>query len=707
MRRYRVVGLLLLILFSMKAAVALSAENIAVPYVYRIKSDNCTHAPVARRQTGFRVVGTIGMITALHGVADCTTISAIADDGGEIFTELVITAVDIERDIALLSTPELAKLPAQGLAPTELSTTTMLTATLHVVGYPLGLEKQDIDAIERVRAIESLDDVIPDSEESVEFLKRNSPSIRVDVLNLQVQLLPGHSGAPVLDDQDRLVAIGDGGLRGGTVARSWAMLWQDVELRPVADDRVQKALTALAAKEVSALSLSSTYPTHGEEETETATYPIRVVDDHAVPIANAEVLLTHREGYEVGFTDSEGFYLFHLVTSVTDDQHQIQVEASGYERYSRTIGTILGSVDIEILQMTTLQPTATATPTARPTPSPTSPPVVTTPQICSFAFLVLDAQTEEPIKKATISVILGVRQDSGATDSTGYYLAKLPCDNAHSVEAHIRIFADEYVTYNRTVFLIGQTIDILLEQKVPPTPTATPTPPRPTATSTPEQAALGIGDWVEAVASLRIREYPGTHATVLETLPRDEVFRIHDGPEEADELRWWQLSEIDGTIRGWAAYVVDDEGPSLQRVPAQRATPAPTRTAPQPTETKALLEIIAPDWGESISGQVEIRWRYAGTLGPNQGFDLVLWYPKEPKRWGIVDAKELAQKLVNHGNGEYSVSLNVSSAPSVEHYCDASYLLYVTVIQVEPYARTGPESDMVDVRVRPISGVCG
>lgn len=708
----------LLCWFGLGVTNAQSNEATLIAYVYRIDSKDCEFSPTHRRQTGFRVQGLAGIVTALHGVADCKTISATADGSPQSFTLLQIQQVDIERDVALLLSPALAELPQVGLVESPLSNTELLTAKLRIAGYPRGLEKQDIDVIESIRAIEALDDVIPNAEEPAEFIKRQSPSLDIDVLNVQAQLLPGHSGAPLVDSEDRLVAIGNGGLRGGSDGRSWAIPWPDVDLQAVDDAAIRQKFNKLREKDIAALAFSSTYPSQVSETATLATYTVQVIDaTQNQPVANAEVLLTHRAGYAIGVTDSEGFYTFALVAANAGDyiQSQLQVEAAGYASYSRNVPNVPQRASPEMVRLTPLLATPTATPTLAPLVSPPAASV----QLCAFAFIVLDAQSEEPIRRATISLIVGLHHDSGVTDSDGYYLTQLPCVSGEVVEARLRISAEGYTSYSRSISLIGQTIETLLKRSATPTPTLPPTPtspPTPAATPTPLPASVSFrrGDWVEATASLRLREYPGLDAIILEKLARPEVFRIDDGPEEVDGLTWWQLRELDGAARGWAAYVDDgDEEPSLRSVAAVTPTPKgevtvapPPATATPPPGAASSLEILQPRWGDSISGRYEIRWRYAGVLGPNQGFDLILWYPKEPRHWGIVNAQEIAQHLVNYGNGEYSVELNVSAARSVEQYCDASYLLYVVVIQLDPYEQIGPASEMVDVRVRPISGVC-
>lgn len=460
MRRSAIIVIIpFVVLLWVGLAIAQSDNVQPIPYVYRIDIKGCKFEPVNRRQTGFRVQGVAGIVTALHGVADCKTIHATADGGQEMFTDLVIQQVDIERDVALVTSAELEELPKVGLLASPLSIAEILTATLRIVGYPRGLEKQDIDAIESIRDIESLDDVIPDAEEPADFIKRKSPSLAIDVLNVQAQLLPGHSGAPLIDSADQIVAIGNGGLRGGTEGRSWAIPWLAVKLQAVDLAEIQQKLAELAAKDIAALAFSSTYPSQVNDATELATYTVRVVDTNQTPIANAEVLLTHSEGYEIGITDSKGFYSFQLPTNASYIQSQIQVEAQGYPPYSRTLSNVLDKVGTEVLRLTTL----------RPTPSPVAV------SFCEFAFRILDEESKQPVADADLSVMLGGQLSTGQSDSNGFYGSQLPCVDPSNANVRVRIVAEGYERRSETVPLVGEVKEIWLLQTVPPTPLPLPT----------------------------------------------------------------------------------------------------------------------------------------------------------------------------------------------------------------------------------------
>lgn len=138
---------------------------------------------------------------------------------------------------------------------------------------------------------------------------------------------------------------------------------------------------------------------------------------------------------------------------------------------SPTLVELPTATTVAVLPSPTTIATATTAPTPTATiPEPTNIPSEVEPVLCSFAFLVLDDQTEEPIRRATIVVFVGVRQVTGTTDSTGYYLAKLPCNNEQDVEAQARVSADGYNPYNKSLFLNNETTEILLKSRATPKP---------------------------------------------------------------------------------------------------------------------------------------------------------------------------------------------------------------------------------------------
>jgi hypothetical protein len=101
-----------------------------------------------------------------------------------------------------------------------------------------------------------------------------------------------------------------------------------------------------------------------------------------------------------------------------------------------------------------------------------------------------------------------------------------------------------------------------------PAPTYTPTlPPSPSQVvggeeESPETSRVGadisLGAFVEISGTqgdgLRLRSTPGLDGEIQFLAYESEVFRVDDGPKEADGYIWWFLvAPYDESVRGWAA----------------------------------------------------------------------------------------------------------------------------------------------------------
>jgi hypothetical protein len=195
-------------------------------HVYLIKMFDCTHLPSQRSQTGFRVRGMKGIVTALHGVADCRRVMARSLKGPILDQPLNIVKTDIDRDMALLSSPQLE----QDDGGIERASTVVWESlgTVRAYGHPYGIGNLETTLTLRHPPLVPLKTLIPDEALSA-FIKRQSPSHLIKVVSLQGPLLPGHSGAPILDASGRVVAVANGGLKGGFASISWAVPFQDIE----------------------------------------------------------------------------------------------------------------------------------------------------------------------------------------------------------------------------------------------------------------------------------------------------------------------------------------------------------------------------------------------------------------------------------------------------------------------------------------------
>lgn len=682
MQRYLIFVFIVTLALVADTLQAQSIASTAQMAVYRLEIRGCTFEGAApRSQIGFQVTGLVGIVTTLHGLADCTEVSATTADGQIVFEQLVITQVDLLHDIALLASPALSKASNGGLRISPLADLT--TEPLTLVNDHDESRTSTRQRVTGIVARESLDAVIPDDLESVDLIKRKSPDLKITVLTLALPLLSGQAGAPLVDSKGRLIGVAQGGIADGGTAYSWAIPWQEIRLKAITQEPVRTQFVDLQQRDpLVAFAFSSTFlpPTAA-----LLPYQARVIDEQGSPIANAEVTVSHSAGVEMGYTDTEGVVFLQLPAAMEYTRSEITITAAGYANYRVRLIDPLHQTDENFFRL--VQTGAEAMTSTGPA----------TNRYCTFAFRTLDQATGAPITKATIYTDLGTRQATGQTDSTGYYSSQLPCDEEQNSQVRIRVVAAGYQSHSETVPLVGEVKDITLAPEIV------------TPTRSPSIALFRIGDWVQAVPALRLRAEPGLQATIRETLAHQETFVIRGGPIEADGYVWWQLQEISGALRGWAAFVIDEEEQSLTIAPYQTPTPAVVVAPPSSARpSTALLEIIKPKAQESIIGKYEVRWRYRGELAPGQGFDLILWYPEDDKRRGITDAKTIAQQVVRHNNGEYSVALNFSGAPVVAQFCNASYWLIVTVVQLDPYQPTGIESQGINVQVRPFPGsVCG
>lgn len=199
---------------------ALAQEQPIESYVYMV---SCKHPDYRDkiRLTGFRLKGTKGIVTALHGVIGATSITA-RNNSNDVLLNLRVDQVDIENDIALLTSDELLKRDNnEGLIPIR-STSLTVGEKLRVIGHPLGISTNNKTVYAGNPISKRLSTLIPPtSADSID--KRKSPFEGITVLYIEQSLVPGHSGAPILTMQDRVVGIVDGGLLGGAAGINWGI----------------------------------------------------------------------------------------------------------------------------------------------------------------------------------------------------------------------------------------------------------------------------------------------------------------------------------------------------------------------------------------------------------------------------------------------------------------------------------------------------
>jgi beta-lactam-binding protein with PASTA domain len=212
--------------------------DAVVQVVCRLEDGNATFL------TGFvaKVDGTVGIVTALHGVVGCVEGGIDARNEGNNFPDLHVELVDIPHDTAFL-TPDREALTVEGLEPLEGD---LSDQGLRVVGYPQGIIYQRSHTLSlSYQPIVLLDTLLP-SAAARDLEERGSPDLERSVLSLDGPLQVGYSGAPILTvDEGLVVGVANGGL-GESIG--WAMPFEDLDWRDHAEHA--DTLGALADKRV-------------------------------------------------------------------------------------------------------------------------------------------------------------------------------------------------------------------------------------------------------------------------------------------------------------------------------------------------------------------------------------------------------------------------------------------------------------------------
>jgi S1-C subfamily serine protease len=229
----------------------------AAKSVVQVISSGCPGEEGDRAGSGF-VLGKGGLIvTDLHVIAGCASYQVKYPRIDEL--PATVAHVLMARDLALLKVDHPPAVPGLQLAATP----PQVKEELDVIGFPLGLPSYD-DASLHVTLATEVTPALRDGldPQTLDQLKSvGSPTLDTQVVRVDGNLLPGDSGAPLIDYQGNVAGIGDGGLERGTVGIGWATRPQYVDQLLNSDEGPPSAASGIAS-----VAFAATIPSAGKDD---------------------------------------------------------------------------------------------------------------------------------------------------------------------------------------------------------------------------------------------------------------------------------------------------------------------------------------------------------------------------------------------------------------------------------------------------------
>jgi len=193
-----------------------AALEKARPATFRVDAANCNGGN--RNATGFLWSDGSTVVTALHAVAGCGTLSVYSETLGKNTVAKLARSLN-SADLAMLRLVS----PIGNAQPLTISTQKpAVHDELTVLGYPLVIPRMDSTELKVKFGGSTLEEIVPQATKE-ELAARRSPSLDLQITSLEGFLAPGTSGAPIMDKAGRVVAIGDGGLENGTIGMAWGV----------------------------------------------------------------------------------------------------------------------------------------------------------------------------------------------------------------------------------------------------------------------------------------------------------------------------------------------------------------------------------------------------------------------------------------------------------------------------------------------------
>jgi hypothetical protein len=183
--------------------------------IVRVDANQC--GGIDRSASGFLWKQTTWVVTTLHVVNGCGKMSVYSEATGSTKKATILRVLP-RQDLVLLQIDTIAGSALLNVAQASPSA----TDELQVLGYPLAIPRMDNTTVRLRYGGRTLRDIVPQAV-AEELKNLGSPDPNIAITDIEGHLLPGHSGAPILNGSGEVVAIADGGLENGAVGVSWGL----------------------------------------------------------------------------------------------------------------------------------------------------------------------------------------------------------------------------------------------------------------------------------------------------------------------------------------------------------------------------------------------------------------------------------------------------------------------------------------------------
>jgi hypothetical protein len=220
------------------------------PAIVRVETHSCGSPD--RIATGFLWRNSSTAVTALHAVAGCTNVG-VYFEMQKVARSATVMRVLNRADLALLQINNPPTAPTLAVDPRPPS----LNDDLATIGYQLQIPSMSSSSLQlRVGGSRLRDIVNPAVAQEISLA--GSPSLDLEITNIEGHLVHGLSGAPVLNQRGNVVAIADGGLENGTVGISWAIPSKFLDSLAGSTDNVRSAQPNASGKSLFAADIEAT-----------------------------------------------------------------------------------------------------------------------------------------------------------------------------------------------------------------------------------------------------------------------------------------------------------------------------------------------------------------------------------------------------------------------------------------------------------------